>query len=78
MPEKLYKNRKGRILGFYEANQSASPGDKMVDSEGIAYRLEQSTGYWKRNAGDLTPRLIKPPHSKAKAVIRNGQLWWHW
>ena len=78
MPEKVYKHRVGRILRFNPWNFDAEPGDKMIDHNGVAYLLRQSTGWGKRSVGELTHHRIKPPHPDAKAVIRGDQMWWVW
>ena len=73
---KLLRNRKGACLPYDARDYSALPGDYMVDMWGRAWRLEESSGRNKRDAGDLTPRKISPPAGFSRAVLKGGKIFW--
>lgn len=72
---KRYRSN-ARALSYNERNWDAEVGDLMVDTGGRLYRLTASRGWSKRNLGELTPLLIKPPSPGLCAAIIDGQVWW--
>ena len=56
--------------------QEAEPGDLMVTDSGQLYRLQESSGWGKRKAGELTLRLILPPMHGLIAKIVGEEVWW--
>jgi hypothetical protein len=75
---KIYRRRGGRVLGWNPWNHDAEVGDFMIDSSGRLWRLGQSRGRNKRDAGDLTPIQIKPPFLDARAYHdkRDDAIYW--
>lgn len=73
---KQLRNRKGQCLPYSERNFEAEPGDYMVDMFGQVFRLEESSGWGKRNAGELTPRTIHPPKGYSHAILKDGKIFW--
>ena len=72
-----YRRRRSSTVWHYNARAwDAEPGDLMVTHDGILYRLTESSGWGKREAGELTPRTIKPPHPGLFAVIHEDEVWW--
>jgi len=64
-----------RVLPYDPWNFDAEVGDIMVDSMSEkAYRLYESRGRNKRDAGELTPVEIKKPGKRATLV--DGKLVW--
>jgi len=75
---KKIRRRKGVVLGYNPWNMDAEPGDYMVDLDGRVCRLEESTGRNKRDAGELTPRWLKPPVEGARGVKVGNEIYWEW
>lgn len=75
MNKRYRRKRSSKVLNFDSWNFDAEPGDLMVDYRGKLFRLEQSSGWGKRNAGELTPREIKPPKG-CIAVILDNEIYW--
>ncbi len=74
-----YRKRKtAKVWPYNPRNFQIDPGDLMVDWNGSLYRAEESSGSGKRRLGELTPRYIKPPDNKARAVIEDGEVYWVW
>lgn len=73
---KLLRNRKGRCLRFNPWNQDAEAGDYMVAFNGLVFRLEESSSWYKRAAGELTVREVNPPPGYSKAILKAGQIFW--
>jgi len=72
-----YRRRRSSTVWHFNARAwDAEPGDLMVTHDGTLYRLEESSGWGKREAGELTPRTIKPPRPELYAVIHEGEVWW--
>lgn len=66
------RKRSSKVWGYSSWNWDAECGDLMVrHASGELFRLEESSGRNKAAAGELTPRLIKPPVKGARAEIRN-------
>ena len=72
---------KGKTWTWQPRNFDIEEGDRMV-RDGEVFLVTASTGQNKRDAGELTPRKIKPPKSipaYAKAVLYpNGEIYWEW
>ena len=62
------------VLKYNPWNENAEPGDIMVSHTGRAWRLYQSSGWGKRNLGELSMREIKKPGKYA--TIEKGKLVW--
>lgn len=72
-----YRRRKtSRVWRYHPLNTDAEPGDLMVAYDGRLFRLEESSGWGKRMAGELTLRTIKPPRLGLRAELREGEIWW--
>jgi len=72
-----YRRRRSSTVWHFNARAwDAEPGDLMVTRDGILYRLTESSGWGKREAGELTPRTIHPPRAGLCAVIHEGEVWW--
>lgn len=54
-----------------EAGDRILLGDDVVD-------LVESGGWGKRNLGELSYRITKKPHPKAKPVEDTGVWYWEW
>lgn len=67
---------KGKVLGYNSWNWGAEPGDVMVNYKGQLFRLVESRGRNKADAGELTPVLVKPPSPDLCAKIIDGEVWW--
>lgn len=64
-------------IGCSSYAASIEEGDLIVESEhGRLYRAEASSGADKRAAGDLTPRLIRPPLEGLRAIRVGDDIWW--
>ena len=74
--EKYRKRKTARILQWNPWNWEAESGDIMISLQGKAYRLEPSSGWNKRCAGELYPRKIKCPTGFNRAIIKNGEMYW--
>jgi hypothetical protein len=73
---KRLNNRKGRCLAYDPWNQDAEPGDYMVDAAGRVFRLTESEGRNRRDAGELSMRRIAPPAGYTKATLQDGRITW--
>lgn len=76
MTRRYRKRLKTQVWHYSEHNFDANSGDLMVKRNGTLVRLEESSGWGAKNAGILYPRTVKPPWPGAKAIIRNGDVWW--
>ncbi|KKN02490.1 hypothetical protein LCGC14_1117160 [marine sediment metagenome] len=75
---KYRKRKTTKVLRFNARNFDAEPGDLMVETYGSGklYRLEDRRIGPMATAGELYPRLIKPPTEGLKAVIEDGEVFW--
>ncbi len=81
--QRYRRRKKVRVFGYNPWLAEAEPGDLMVTTGGKLMRLEVSSGRNKRDAGDLTPRTIKPPRPGLIAVYgpkdevpEKRSIWW--
>lgn len=65
---KVIKPRNGRILAYNPRNFDAEPGDYMINPDGNVFRLEASSSGPKRARGELYPRRVNPPGTRALNV----------
>ena len=70
------KRKKAKVWHFTSRNWEVEPGDLMVHMQGDLFRLEESSGWGKRCAGELYPRKIKPPPGYDRATIKDGEVYW--
>src|SRR5713101_5121799 len=70
------KRKAARVWRYNPWAWDAEAGDLMVSHNGILMRLEESNGWGKRCAGELTPRTIKPPQPGLIAEIIGDDVWW--
>ncbi len=75
--KKRYRRRRSvKVWVYSEWNFKVEPGDLLVTFDGKLFRAESSNGYGKRNLGELTPRLIKPPQDGMIAIIEEQEIYW--
>jgi len=70
------RKRSAKVFPYNPWNTETEPGDLMVSCSGMLYRLEESSGWGKRQSGVLTPRTIDPPTVDLIAVIHGNEIWW--
>jgi hypothetical protein len=61
------------VTSCCSTNQDIETGDLLVDARGRLYRAEECS---RSHAGELYPRLIRPPTPEMRAVVRDGEVWW--
>lgn len=69
------KRKDTKILGWNPWNFDAEPGDLMV-GHGKLYRLEDRKRGNMAAAGELYPRLIKPPVEGLFAILDGEDVFW--